>query len=362
MSLATTILNAIRDNADTEYQERVPEATKTNINEIGRILDTYEPLYNQFVTNLIHKIGRTYVETALFQNKLKRFKSGEISSQQDIEEIFVEAFRKAEGAYDKDGGIGEGKTNHPLKRREYQDVQVYYHRMNRQDYYAITVERVDVIRAFRSENALNQFLTAQLNSMTTGIEYDEWLHMKKLLGEAIANGDFYDYQVTAITDSLTDTQLQRACKDFVRTMKKAIADVSYVSRLYNPAGVKTKTEKKDLVLFINKDIPPHLDVDMYSSIFGPGYADLNIEIVELDNFGEDNTGTYALLCDREWFKVFDTLNVMKTQENAVGLYTTFFHHIWQILSYSKFKTAIRFGTTLNEKAKARIEALTGEGA
>lgn len=344
--IAIEVLNTIRANADSEYQDRIPEATKENISTIGRTFSTYDLVYNTFVDSLIHKIGKTFVETALFSNKLKRFKSGEILSEQDVEEIFVESFRMAEGSYDPNGGMGEGATNHPLKRRSPQDAKVMYHRMNRQDYYAITIEKIDVIRAFRSEAALNQFITAQLNSMVTGAEWDEYTHMKKLLSEAISKGDFYDYTVTEIGKSgQTDAQLQRACKDFVRTVKKAISDVSYPSTLYNPAHVKTATQKKDLVLFINKDIPPHLDVDMYASIFGPGYADLNIEIVELDNFGDDATGTYALLCDKDWFKVWDTLHEYRQQENAVGLYTTYFQHIWQILSYSKFKTAVRFGTT-----------------
>ena len=341
------VLNTIRASADSEYQDRVPVATQDNITAIGRAFQNYDLVYNTFVDALIHKIGKTFVETALWSNKLKRFKSGEMyHTQQDVEEIFVESFRKAEGSYDPQGGMGEGATNHPLKRREPQDAKVLYHRQNRQDYYAITIEKIDVIRAFRSEARLNEFITAQLNSMVTGAEWDEYTHMKKLLSDGIKAGDFYDYTVSEIGKSgQTDAQLQRACKDFVRTVKKAISDVSYPSTLYNPMHVKTLTEKKNLVLFINKDIPPHLDVDMYASIFGPGYADLNIEIVELDNFGDDNTGTYALLCDKDWFKVWDTLHEYRQQENAVGLYTTYFQHIWQILSYSRFKTAVRFGTT-----------------
>ena len=347
MSLSVEVLNTIRNNADTEYQDRVPAATKTNIAEIGRVFSEYDVVYNTFINSLIHKIGKTMVETATFNNKLKPFKSGSILTMQDVEEIFVEAFRQAEGSYDPEGGIGDGKTNHPLKRREYQDVKVMYHRMNRQDMYAITIYKDDVIRAFRSEATLSAFMTAQFNSMYTGAEYDEYCHMKKLLSEAITNGDFYDYQVSAIgTSGQSDAQLQRACKDFIRNVKKAINDVGYVSDLYNPAHVKTKTDKSSLVLFINKDIAPQLDVDLYSTLFGPNYAQLGIEIVELDNFGDDASGTYALLVDKDWFKVYDNKFEMATQNNGVGLYNNYFLHVWQTLSYSKFKTAIRFGTNL----------------
>ncbi|MBO5712858.1 MAG: hypothetical protein J6R88_01475 [Clostridia bacterium] len=345
MSLSVEVLNTIRNNADSEYQSRIPVATQNNIAEIGRAFETYDVEYNHFVTTLMHKIGKTTVETALFNNKLKSFKSGSLLSMQDIEEIFVEAFRVAEGTYDREGGVGEGGVN-PFKRREYQDTKVVYHRMNRQDKYVITLYKDDVIKAFTSATKLDEFISAQFNSLYSGAEWDEFTHMKQLLAEGIKAGDFFDYTVPAIgTANQTDAQLQKACKDFVRTVKKAIKDVEYPSTNFNPAGVKTLTKKSNLVLFINKDVPAHLDVDLYSSIFGPGYADLGIEIVELDNFGADDNGTYALLCDKEWFKVYDTKNEMRQLENPDGLYTNYWLHIWQVLSYSKFKTAIRFGTT-----------------
>lgn len=336
MSLAVEVLNTIRNNADSLYQDRVPEATKTNISEIGRVFEDYDVVYNTFISSLIHKIGLTLLQTKSFTNKLARFKSGTVTSEQDVEEIFVEQFRTAEGAYDKEGGMGTGGI-HPFKRRTYQDVKVNYHRMNRQDKYVITLSKVDVIRAFRSEATLTNFLTAQFNSIYTGAEYDEYVHMKKLLAEGIANGDFYNYDCEAL-----DGTVDKA-KAFIRTAKKAIKDLEYPNTIFNPAGVKTLSNANELVMFVNKDVAVHMDVDFYSQVFGPNYAKMNIEVVELDNFGDDDTGTFALICDKDWFKVWDTLNVVKQLENPEGLYITYWLHIWQILSYSKFKNAIRIG-------------------
>jgi hypothetical protein len=344
MSLSVDTLNKIRENADAEYQSRIPLATQNNIAEIGRAFAQYNVEYNYFINTLMHKIGKTTVETALFNNKLARFKSGSLYTMQDIEDIFVEGFRKAEGAYDKEGGVGEGGV-HPFKRRTYQDTKVMYHRMNRQDKYVITLYKDDVIRAFTSAGKLDEFISAQFNSLLTGAEWDEYTHMKELLAEGIAKGDFFDYIVPEIgKEGQTDAQLQRACKDFIRTVKKAIKDVEYPSINFNPAKVKTLTNKGNLVLFINKDVPAHVDVDLYSSIFGADYAKLGVEVVEVDNFGKDANGTYALLCDKNWFKVYDTKNEMTQLFNPDGLYTNYWLHIWQVLSYSKFKTAIRFGT------------------
>lgn len=337
MGIAVATLNSIRNNADTDYQTRVPVATKSNIQTIGRVLDSYPLVYNTFMSALMHRIGLTTIESKSFKNKLAKFKSGAIMSQQDIEEIWVNEFRQAEGSYDANGGMETGGIN-PFKRRQYQDIQVKYHKMNRQDKYVVTISKVDVIRAFRSEGTLDAFITAQFNSLYTGDEYDEYVHMKQLLNEGIAANHFYSYLVDAL-----DGTVDKA-RAFVRTCKKAIKDMSYVSTTFNPAGVKTKTDAKDLVMFVNKDVAVHMDVDLYAQIFGPDYAKLGIEVVELDNFGADDTGTYALICDKNWFKVYDNLIDMEELKNPEGLYTNYWLHHWQTLSYSKFKNAVRIGT------------------
>jgi len=342
MGYSIEILNTIRNNASTEYKTRVPQATQDNITAVGRNIAEYDNVYNEFITTLLHKIGKTIVTTALFENKLKKFKSGKVLTGQDIEDIFVASFRAAEGAYDPEGGMGDGGVN-PFKRREYQDATVYYYRMNRRDKYVITIYKDDVIRAFNSETALDTFITAQFNSMYAGAELDEYEHMKKLLAEAIKAGDAYTYLVPAIGGT-DDAQNMSACKAFARTVKKAVADVSYPTDLYNSAKVKKATKKNNLVLFINKDIAPHLDVDLYSVIFGPDYAKLGIEVIEVDNFGDDATGTYALLCEDSFFKCFDVKNEMTQLPNPDGLYTNHWLHIWQILAYCKFATFVRFGT------------------
>ena len=339
MSLSVEILNSIRNNADTLYQDRVPVATKDNISAIGRVFSTYNIQYNTFISALIHKIGLTILQTKSFENKLKPFKSGTVLSEQDVEEIFVEQFRVAEGSYDKDGGMGTNGIN-PFKRRTYQDVQVNYHRMNRQDKYAITLSKIDVIRAFRSASTLDAFITAQFNSLYTGAEYDEYIHMKQLFAEAIANeSEMVTYFVPAIDNTV------ESAKSFIRTSKKAVKDMEYPSTLYNPAHVKTMSKPSELVMFVNKDVAVHMDVDFYAQIFGPEYAKMPITVVELDNFGSDDTDTYALICDKDWFKVYDTLNEFTQLENPEGLYTNYWLHIWQILSYSKFKNIIRIAKT-----------------
>lgn len=325
MGFSVSVLNNIRDNASQEYKTRIPAATQENIISVGNALETYELLYNEFFPALFNKIGKTMIESKLFKNKLSRFKSGTIFTQQDVEEMFIE-MSKAEGKYDKTGP-------NPLGRRTGPDVKVVYHRLNRQDYYAITIGDLDVLRVFRSEASLDTFITGLFNSVYSGAEYDEWLAMKNLL----ATYDGYcDYGVAEITDEST-------AKEFVKTLRKASQDMTFASDKLNKAGVMTWTPVEKQVLFINKDVLAEVDVEVLSKAFNMGKTNIQVEVVSMDDFGE-LADTYGLLVDESFFKVWDTLSKMEPQRNAQGLFTNYFYHIHQILSLSPFKNAIRLTT------------------
>ena len=325
MGFSVSVLNNIRNNASQEYQSRIPEATQQNIISVGNALETYNLLYNEFFPALFNKIGKTMIESKLFKNKLARFKSGTIFTQQDVEEMFIE-MSKAEGKYDHTGP-------NPLGRRSGPEVKVVYHRQNRQDYYALTIGDLDVVRVFRSEASLDTFITGLFNSVYSGAEYDEYLAMKNLL----ATYDGYcDYGVTAITD-------EASAKEFVKTVRKASQDMTFASTALNKAGVMTWTPVNKQVLFVNKDVLAEVDVEVLAKAFNMGKTDIQVEIVTMDDFGSMEN-TYGLLVDESFFRVWDTLSKMEPQRNAQGLFTNYFYHIHQILSLSPFKNAIRLTT------------------
>lgn len=333
MGYSISILNNIRANASTEYQTRVPEATQQNIITIGNAFDQYTVLYNEFAEALFNKIGKTIIESKLYKNKLARFKSGAITTQQDVEEIFVDMGKEA-SAYDPNG------TN-PLGRRNDDNVHVAYHRMNRQDCYDISIGDIDFIRVFRSEASLDQFIKSKINSVYSRANHDEWLYMKNVLAtfknKAGNNSGYFDYEVPVITAETAEA----SAKTFVKTLRKAISDVSFASTAYNKAGVTTWSNPEDLVLLVNKDVTAEVDVEVLAKAFNLGKTDIEVPVITLDDFGT-LTDTYGLLIDKEFFKVWDTLSRMESQRNAQGLFTNFFYHIHQILSASPYKTAVRF--------------------
>ena len=342
MGYSYDILNNVRLNGSDEYQSRIPEASQATISTIGQAFETYTHLYNEFCDVLLNKIGKTILNQKMFENKLGRFKSG-LTSPHDVEEIFIE-MAKAEGSYDKDGKNALGRRNAP-------DVKVIYHRQNRQDYYAISIGDIDFRRVFRSEATLDTFIKGLINSVYSADQYDEWCAMKNVLAtykNKAKNGHgYFDYEIRWLEDTgdvtLWEAEKKRFAKDFVKTLRKAVQDLSFASTNYNVAGVKTWSEPSELVLLVNKDVLVEVDVEQLATAFNSSDTDLKVvpTIISMDDFGSLE-GTLGLLVDKDWFRIFDTLVHMEPQRNAQGLFTNYFFHHHQILSASTFKNAVRF--------------------
>lgn len=325
MGYSISILNNIRANASADYQARIPEATRENLAQVGNALQTYELQFNEFASALIHKIGKTTIESKLFKNKLAQFKSGAILTQQDVEEIFVD-MAKGATEYDPNGA-------NALGRRNDDNVKVVYHRMNRQNCYELTIGDIDFIRVFRNEATLDAFIASKINAVYSRAAHDEWVMMKELLA---TYGKYFDYGVPVIAGE----DAEKTAKTFVKTLRKAVQDVGFASTNYNAMGVMTWCDPSDLVLLVNKDVLAEVDVEVLAKAFNMGKTDIQTQIVVMDDFGS-LTDTYGLLIDKNFFKVFDTLSTMRTQQNAQGLFTNYFYHVHQILSLSPFKTAVR---------------------
>lgn len=329
------ILNNIRLNASQEYQNRIPVATQENFTSVGVALQSYTLQANEFIGILYEKIGRTIIEQQMYKNELGRFKSGSIVSPHDVEEIFIE-MAKAEGSYDPEG-------KNPLGRRPAPDVKVAYHRENRKYYFAKSIGDIDFVKVFRSDATFSTFVKGIIESIYTGDEYDEWLSMKNLLA-TFKNADgecgYYDYDVL---DMGAHTSKEEFAKSFVKAVRKAVKDVRFMSDKYNIAGVMRRSLPQDLVLLVHKDVEVEVDVERLATAFHQSNTDTKVvpTIITMDDFG-DLTDTYALLVDKDWFKVWDTLIHMEPQRNAQGLFTNYFYHHHQILSASPFKTAVRF--------------------
>ena len=89
MATMLQTLNTIRAQASTDYQARVPVATRTNLATIGNVILSYTPIANEFLDVMVNKIAMTLVSSKTIANPLSALKSGSIPLGNDIEDLFV---------------------------------------------------------------------------------------------------------------------------------------------------------------------------------------------------------------------------------------------------------------------------------
>jgi len=173
----TEILNTIRDNASATYQDRIPVATRDNLETIRYAMIDSDNIQvaNEFMETLLNKLVKSVVHTKLFSNPLKGLKKGTKPLGDTIEEIYNNFIK----------GTVFDQTGAELLKRSLPDTKTVYHRMNYKMQYPITVSREQLSKAFISYDALNSYITNIINTLYNSAELDEFMNVKELINSAL---------------------------------------------------------------------------------------------------------------------------------------------------------------------------------
>lgn len=346
MSNVINLINAIRDEASLSYQERIPQASRENLAQVGDLLASrqFKAQYLEFCEALVGVIGLTIIKAKLYQNKLAMFKRGDMPLGSTIQEIAVN-MASAEGSYDPTGP-------NPLGRR-LSDIKALYFDKAREDKYVKSLSRVQIRNGFRSEADLERLLNEIVNSIYSGANLDEYLISKEMLAKY--KDYYYDVAVNELNSATND-------KAFIKKLKVLSSDLTYVHTKYNPMALKTFTDKADQVLFIKADSLAELDVEVLANIFNMQRAELPVRIIEVDSFGDDTNssmdGTIAILCDKDILNVYDKDVFVDNQHNADGAFDNYFLHVHQIYFMDFFSNAIRLVKSSNMGTMIDVEGET----
>lgn len=341
------ILNSIRstimaNGSVIDYADRIPEATQENLKDIGKALFSYEPAMNQFLNELINRIGMTYVHTKLYNNKLKFLKRGFLEYGDSIQEIFVDLAK----AVHYMPAPATGNECDVYKQYKPQIVSAF-HRVNREDTYPITINEEMLKRAFTGYQAFSSFVAGIFNSVYRADEVDEFILFKQLIGEMLQNS--YLVNVTKPTDKATS-------EAFSIAMRANGLALEYVSRKYNRAGVATNTDLADQILLLRSDIVPVIDVTQLANNFNLNLAQpISGRIIVIDDFGQGNDSIIGGIVDKDFSMIYDTVYKTDSIYNPRHMYWNYFLHHHQVIASSPFANAIGFTT---ETITPAIENLT----
>lgn len=330
------MLNTIRDNASAVYQERVPEATRENMESIryAMIDDDNIMVANEFMSTLLNKLVKSVVINKLFSNPLKSLKKGRKPLGDAIEEIYSN-FIKAE-VYEQTGAN--------LLKRNLPDTKTVYHRMNRKDKYKITVSREILSKAFASYDALDSYVSSIIQSLYNSAELDEFVNMKQLIKSALEKN-------ALVTRDIPDPNLNgENGKEFIKMVKTVSRLMAFPNSDFNGYLTAQEVDNKPIItlsrpdeqyLIIDAATDVSCGVDVLASLYNMSIADFNnTKKIVIDAFPDKRIR--AFLCDEQFFQVFDDLFVIKPFENPEGLYTNYILHVQQTLAYSILVNAVAF--------------------
>lgn len=338
--------NFIRANSTEAFVNVVPAATKDNIQTISNILfnDAYQPMLNEFVTNLINRIALTIVRNKSFNNPLAIFKKGSVPLGTDIQDIYenpaeAEAYEYSNTAMAKLLTITDP------------DTHVAYYRRNRKDLYTKTITREGLQGAFVSWEKFEDYISAITTSLYSGNYISEFNYTKQLVDGAYDNGKVIVETVNAVTDA-------SSAKAFVKKARALYSKLKFPSSNYNAyskfSGAKgtitTWTDEDRIVLIVKSDVMAEVDVEVLAAAFNIDSAKLMGRIVEVDSF--ENDEIQAVLCDEAWLQIYD--NVLRFDEfyNARVMAWNEYLHAWGTFAICPFANAVVLATAQPKPATA----------
>lgn len=340
------VFNVIRENASKVFMETVPSATEDNIQTLSNILfnDAYQPMLNEFVTNLINRIGLTIIRNKTFSNPLSILRKGSMPLGTDIQDLYenpaeAEAYELSNTAMAKLLTITDP------------DTHVAYYRRNRKDMYTKTISRENLQGAFVSWEKFESYISAITTSLYSGNYIDEFELTKSLVDGAYDNDKVIVETISAVTDETSAKAFIKKCRSLFNKMKLPSTQYNAYSKFSGAKGtIKTWTEEDRFVLIVTSDVMAEVDVDVLARAFNIENTKFLGRVIEVDSF--ENEEIQAILCDESWFQIYENLMRFDEFYNARTMTWNEYLHVWQTYAICPFANAVVFATAQPKPATA----------
>ena len=340
------VFNVVRENATKVFMETVPSATEDNIQAISNILfnDAYQPMLNEFVTNLINRIGLTIIRNKTFSNPLSILRKGSMPLGTDIQDLYE---NPAEAEQYELSNTAMAK----LLTITDPDTHVAYYRRNRKDLYTKTISRENLQGAFVSWEKFESYISAITTSLYSGNYIDEFELTKSLVDGAYDNNKVIVETVSAVTDETSAKAFIKKCRRLFNKMKLPSTQYNAYSKFSGAKGtIKTWTEEDRFVLIVTSDVMAEVDVDVLARAFNIENTKFLGRVIEVDSF--ENEEIQAILCDESWFQIYENLMRFDEFYNARTMTWNEYLHVWQTYAICPFANAVVFATAQPKPATA----------
>lgn len=340
------VFNVVRENMNEVYMNTLPSATEDNIQTISNILfnDAYQPVLNDFVTNLINRIGLTIVRNKTYNNPLSILRKGSMPLGTDIQDIYE---NPAEAEQYELSNTEMAK----LLTITDPDTHVAYYRRNRRDLYTKTISRENLQGAFVSWEKFEDYISAITTSLYSGNYIDEFKLTKALVDGAYDNNKVIVETVNAVTDEASAKAFIKKARALFNKMKFPSTEYNAYSKFSGAKGkITTWTDEDRVVMIVTSDLMAEVDVDVLARAFNIENSKFLGRVIEIDKF--ENPEIQAVICDEAWFQIYE--NIMRFDEFYNGRVMAWneYLHVWQTYAICPFANAVVLATAQPKPATA----------
>ena len=339
-----------------------------SLHAIGDFIMNYEAYQNAFVHSLVNRIGMTIVTSRMWNNPWSMFKQGYMEFGETVEEVFANIAKPH--SYDP------ATAEKELFKREMPDVRAAFHTMNYQQFYKVTIMNDQLRMAFLSWSGITDLIARIVDTLYTGMNYDEFITMKYMIAREILSGEM---DMTLVPASNQANYL----KDTAAAMRAASSKLTFLTTKYNRAGVYNASDRNRQYVIIDTDFEANMDVEVMAVAFHMEKTDFLGHLVVIDSwsdhdfarlaeiFADDSTYTpftsgeitalgkiHGVILDRDWWMVFDNFQQMAENYNGQGLYWNYFLHAWKTFSVSPFANATVFSEAVGSVSSVSVSPST----
>ena len=311
------ILNAMR--SEYELENRIPEATLDNLQQIFTTMMSYSQGRNTIIPSLLERIGLQTVDTTAWRNPLAMYKKDPMRYGMTHEETFV--------------NMCKGKLYDPRESYEYafQQYQSYimsvFHKVNLQMQYPVTITYDNLRSAFLSEYGIRDMMAAKMESAVTGANWDEYNAMKGMIDAGYEQQILPAVTVPAVADEST-------AKTLLTEIKAAVNEFRFPNPANNIAGATSASEPYNLIWITTPRVDANISVEALAYAFNMDKAQVDVRTVIVDKF--DNAAIQGVLMDIRFFNVRDQFREMSDQRLANILSWNYFYTMVEMISASPF--------------------------
>lgn len=340
-----SIFNAVRMTMSQAFQDRIPEANKDNMKDIGTMItsDDFEVEFNAWQKALVNRIGLTLFYQKMLQNPLSDLIYGTMSWGDAIEEIATDLVTGRTMDYGK-----EGQSIDPFVKISPQ-AHAIYHKINEPIQYMTSIEKHRIRRAFLAEGGLTRLIGMFVSQLYSSANLDTWLLTKSIMAYYINDSKAADGYPLLAGQKVTSTDVvdEASSKKFLLQIMNALSAASMPNNNFNPQQLWKTLDRREFTLFVRYDILNTIGVEAMASAFHRDNLNLNVTIKEMDDFGTDPNGkgtddVMAVLAEDWWLLITQQYEEMESIYNPRGQYWNYFLTRQMSFGASYFKDCVIF--------------------